>query len=331
MKSEEQIKDAIANACEDDRLRFQVIIQDSILHIYINRPTQVNLNYHQLKHQIYGVVANLSPINFRRIWFYCRILGEIEPDWQSVLDLEATDLAADEMVSMVQEITTALDATNSIVDRIEQQLEIPESFLSDPQIDFEDLPTTAADQEESLNLSESELSEMLDDSVAEFNQQSEVILDLSKYCFIRNRRLLYAVLDPPWEKVARIINTFDQFEQSIKRSQLPVLEAYFEELKTPELKNLTSEVQGWWRSIEQLDSDNRHKLAIWLSRYCLDTKQTRVTIGEVLFPQAAVVETKPLSSSQVKSNVEQSKSKSGFFTSIVKFMRNLSQIFPSKK
>ena len=287
MKSEEQIINAIADACEDARLRFQIIIQDSTLHVYINRPTKANLDYQQLKHQIYGVITKLSSAKFSKIWLYCRVLGEVEPDWQSVLEIEASNLAADEMVSMVQVITSAVDATNSIVDKIERELEIPESFIADAQIDFEDLPTTGEDGEELWDLSESELSELLEDSVQEFNQQSETTADLNKYCFIRNRRLLYAVLDPPWSKVAHLIDTFDQFDQSIKRSQLPILEAYFEESINPDLQNYAPIVQSWWLEIQGLDSDNRHKLAIWLSRYCLDEEQTRSTIQAVLNTQAS--------------------------------------------
>ncbi len=286
MNSEEQIINAIADACEDDQLRFQIIIQNNTLHVYINRSAKADLDYQQLKHQIYGVISNLPSAKFSKIWLYCRILGEVEPDWQSVLEVEASNWAADEMVSMVQVITSAVDATNSIVDRIEQELEIPESFIADAQIDFEDLPSTGSNAEELWGLSESELSELLEDSVQELNQQSETSPDLNKYCFIRNRRLLYAVLDPPWIKVARLLDTFDQFKPSIKRSQLPILEAYFEESINPDLQDFTSAIQSWWSEIQGLDSDNRHKLAIWLSRYCLDEEQTRSTIQAVLTAQA---------------------------------------------
>ena len=291
MNSEKLILNVIANACKDKRLRFQVIIRDSILHIYINRPPQATLDYHQLKHQIYEAIASLSGLKFSKIWLYCRILGQFEPDWQSVLEIEASNLAADAMVSMVQTITTALEATNSIVDRIEQELAIPESFTEDPYVDFEDVPTTASDEQEVWDLSESELSELLEDELLELNQEAEIISDLSNYCFIRNRRLLYAVLDPPWSQIAHLIDTFDQFEESIKRSQLPVLEAYFEESINPDIDNFAPETQAWWTKIQELDSDNRHKLAIWLSRYCSDSEQTISVIQEVITAQAAAPKT----------------------------------------
>lgn len=353
MNSEELILNAIADACQDKRLRFQIIIRDSILHIYINRPSQATLDYHQLKHQIYEAIASLSSLKFRKIWLYCRILGKLEPDWQSVLEIEASNLAANEMVSMVEKITTALDATNSIVDKIEQELVIPESFTEDPYVDFEDLPTTASDEPEVWDLSESELAELLEGSVLELNQEAEIIPDFSNYCFIRNRRLLYAVLDPPWSNIAHLINAFDQFEELNKRSQLPILEAYFEESINPDIYNFAPEIQTWWTQIQELDSDNRHKLAIWLSRYCSDSQQTISTIQEVITAQATApktnknklepaatdnlsaepnsnVQTSSPTSQQSSNQIEDSrnsnfKGESGWFKSLTTFIRKLWQ------
>ena len=294
--TEEEILNAIADACKDDTLRFQIIIQENSLHVYINRPTQECLDYQQLKQRIYSTIRELSIAEFRQIWLYCRVLGETEPDWQSVLEIETSSLLVEQMTSMVEAITSSVNATDSIVSKIEQELEISESFLEDPQIDFEDLPTTAGEEEELFNLTEAELSELFEDSVQEIDQQldqtsvskevlfeeKKIISDFSNYCFIRNRRLLYAVLDDPWLNIARSIYIFSRFEPEIQRSQLPVLEAYFEESAFPNLDNFAPKLQNWWREIGQLDSDNKHKAAIWLSRYCSNPQETITTIKEVL-------------------------------------------------
>lgn len=280
MKNESQILNAIANACKDEKLHFQVIIQDSSLHVYINRPAEASLNYHSLKDLIYTTIINLPSANFRQIWLNSRVLGQIEPDWQAVLELENSTIALEEVTSMVAAITTAVDTTSSIVSKIEQELEVAESFSEDPQIEFEDLPTTASD--EPFDLSEAELSELIEDSIKE--------LDLSQYCFIKNRHLLYAVLNLPWFEIAHLIDTFDRFKTSIKRSQLPVLEAYLLGFIAPNLNNIEPEVVEWWSKIEQLDPDNRHKFALWLSRYCLDTPKTMATIQTVLDANAIAKE-----------------------------------------
>ncbi|MEL6439964.1 MAG: hypothetical protein AAFQ80_12005 [Cyanobacteria bacterium J06621_8] len=292
MKNEEKIVRTIANASGDKTLRFQVIIKNKTLHVYINRPAESALDYGTLKQKIYGAIAEFYPGKFRQISLYCRILGKIEPDWQSVLELEPSTLAAQEMNSMVDNINTAVDATNSIVSKIEQELIESESLMFDSQLDFEDLPTTADD--ELSDIKEEELSELLEDSILE--------LDLSQYCFIRNRRLLYAVLDPPWSNIARLIEAFDRFDLATKRSQLPVLEAYFENNLTPDWNILEPETQNWWSKIIALDSDNRHKLAIWLSRYCLNAEQTLISVREVFETQTISQEVGSSSSGVSKSS-----------------------------
>ena len=140
--NKQQIINAIADACQDKSLRFQVIIQDSALHIYINRPTVAQLNYQQLKQKIYTTIVKLYSTELSNIWLYCRVLGEIEPDWQSVLEIDTR------LTTVLDEITNALEAANSIVEKIEHELETSEFFIDDWN-DFEELPTTAGDSDES--------------------------------------------------------------------------------------------------------------------------------------------------------------------------------------
>lgn len=269
----EQILNAIADACDNDTLRFQLILQDKILHVYINRPTQAELEYHNLKSKIYGVITEKFYGEFTAIWLYCRVLGKVEADWQAVLEIETASLDPAQVSSMMQAITGAVEATNSIIDKINLELEIPESFAVD-WYDFEELPTTAGENSAESDL---ELLESIDRAVLE--------LDLNKYCFISNQRLLYAILTAPKENIARLVDTFDRFEQSTKRSQLPVLEIYFNQSINPDLATLEPGVQIWWREIVILDLDQQRQLAIWLSRYCLHPEQTISIISKVFTPQ----------------------------------------------
>ena len=269
--SEEQIIQAIANACGDDTLCFQVVIEDSTLHIYVNRPDRAEPNYQQLKDKIYTAAIELSPLEFERIWLYCRVLGEVEPDWQSVLEVDAVSLTSKQIAPAIESITTVVKAANSIVEKIDRELNTTESFTEDFW-EIDDLPTTANDSE-----SETE-SELVDP------------IDLSKYCFIRNKRLLYAVLPAPEYSIARLIDKFDWFDSSIQRSQLPILEVYFEQSIILNVDSFDLEVQTWWGKIEQLDLDSKRMLAIWLSRYCLNAKETLITIKEVLSNRVRTIE-----------------------------------------
>ena len=269
--SEEQIIKAIANACGDDTLCFQVIVKDSALHIYINRQDRAEPNYQQLKEKIYTTAIELSPLTFERIWLYCRVLGELEPDWQSVLEVDAVSLTSKQIAPAIESIATAVESANSIVEKIDRELNTTESFIEDFW-EIDDLPTTANDSESKTEL------EVIDS------------IDLSEYCFIRNKRLLYAVLAAPDESIARLIDTFDWFDSSIQRSQLPILEIYFEQSMLLNVDSFDLEVQTWWAKIEQLDLDSKQMLAIWLSRYCLNAEQTLITIKEVLSDRSDTIE-----------------------------------------
>jgi hypothetical protein len=320
----EQILNAIADACDNDTLRFQLILQDKILHVYINRPTQAELEYHNLKSKIYGVITEKFYGEFTAIWLYCRVLGKVEADWQAVLEIETASLDPAQVSSMMQAITGAVEATNSIIDKINLELEIPESFAVD-WYDFEELPTTAGENSAESDL---ELLESIDRAVLE--------LDLNKYCFISNQRLLYAILTAPKENIARLVDTFDRFEQSTKRSQLPVLEIYFNQSINPDLATLEPLVQIWWREIVILDLDQQRQLAIWLSRYCLHPEQTISIISKVFTPQIEEKQKRSqatinairqkLSRQSLKQNQNNTQAKPGLFASwrmwLDKFLRN---------
>lgn len=337
--TEEQILNAIANACEDDTLRFQIIIYDKILHVYINRPTQAELNYQDLKSKIYGILTKTFPSEFSEIWLYCRVLGEVEADWQAVLEIEI-NLNSTQISAMMQAITGAVEATNLIVDKIEQELENPESFASYPLWDFEELPTTASEDESNNNSDNSSESHL---ELLELIDHVGLKLDLNQYCFISNQRLLYAVLNAPQENIARLVDTFDRFEQSIKRSQLPALEIFFSESINPDLKTLNPEIQSWWTKIIALDSEQQYQLAIWLSRYCLHPEQTISTISKVFMPQVVKKQKRKqlsptndsneqkLSQQIVEQNQNSSTAQSGLFSQGLILLRQfLDKIKPTK-
>ena len=65
--SEEQILNAIANYCQNDRLVFQVIVRDIQAHIYINRQSGDRLDYSQLTDNIVAAVADIDYLNITHI------------------------------------------------------------------------------------------------------------------------------------------------------------------------------------------------------------------------------------------------------------------------
>ena len=271
--SEEQIQSAIARWVRDDRLHFQIIIHDDIVHVYINRDTDEYIDHRELSETIYSAIIELE-FDFAAIGLYSRILGEVEPDWQTYLEIK--DAAP-------------VEDSKSVADRINSPDENGDRALAEVELET---ANKEAVSETNLN-NENKTSELSDAEVTpdiesiDLNKTETAELDLSQYCFIRNQRLLNADLVAPQEKIAQIVNTFHNFDESIKRSQLPRLEAYFQDVKDLNTKDLDLEVQTWWTEICELDSNTKRKLAIWLSRYCLDPLTTIATVESVFEAKAA--------------------------------------------
>ena len=83
----ELIVKALNDACQDDKLNFQIVVQESILHIYINREVDSEPNYAQLINKISEILTTLN-ISWEGFWLYSRIMGEIEPDWQTYVEFQ---------------------------------------------------------------------------------------------------------------------------------------------------------------------------------------------------------------------------------------------------
>ena len=307
--SEEQIIAAIANSCQDSSLHFQIIIQDRTLHVYINRQSD-RLNYQTITPQIYTAVTSLEWLKVDEIYLYSRILGEVESDWSTCLEVkEPGEAAIDNLADLAEEIVDEVEDTSSLVEELQNEPHIPPSLTAQIADEIETTGSLAAKlkdgvETQTVDTVSAELADVSTGELASEASQSsssginlskspsssrvKTASDLSQYCFIRNRRLLSADLVAPKENIARLIETFDTWELSVKRSQLPILATYFKSEVNPNLDSLAPELQIWWQQILELDSEPRRKLAIWLSRYCQDSKQTLANIVSVFEPQAAV-------------------------------------------
>ncbi|VEP14770.1 membrane hypothetical protein [Hyella patelloides LEGE 07179] len=270
---EEQILKAIAQCLADseiadvdqyERLHFQIVMQDDVLHLYINRETDEDCDYQKLTDLLSSVIIDLEIVEPKKIWFYSRILGEVEPDWQTLIEIETDNLAT-------------VDTNKN--PEIEQESEnVPEIQLL---------------ASESLELESQKDADIL---VTVDGVEKEPEFDLAQYCFIRNQRLLNAELIPPRLNIAQLITTLDRFSEFNRRSQLLILEAYFLNATNPDLSDCDSEVKAWWTDILELSPDENRKLAIWLSRYCYNSEQTLAITEAVFAAQAAIDDAKKAAS-----------------------------------
>ncbi|MGL6337590.1 MAG: hypothetical protein ACRC80_00435, partial [Waterburya sp.] len=88
---QESILQALKSACGNKNFRFQVIVQDSQLHIYINRKAEFKPDYDFLTDLIIQAIASLNLDSLDSMWLYSRKLGEIEPDWQTWVELSTAN------------------------------------------------------------------------------------------------------------------------------------------------------------------------------------------------------------------------------------------------
>jgi hypothetical protein len=103
--------------------------------------------------------------------------------------------------------------------------------------------------------------------------------DLSHYCFTRNQALLTSEILPPNEKIARLVHSFHGLSFLDKLSALPHVDSFFRTASLPPLDDLNVETQTWLYQLEQIDSANLRKTAIWMSRYCLNPE---AAMGQVI-------------------------------------------------
>ena len=111
----ELIAKALNNACQDDNLNFQIILQDSILHIYINREVDSELNYAQLVNKISDTLTSLH-LSLEGFWLYSRVMGEIEPDWQTYVEFQVnlSDNKPEPLIEQTEDLIT--EAKESLKD-----------------------------------------------------------------------------------------------------------------------------------------------------------------------------------------------------------------------
>ncbi|ELS02034.1 hypothetical protein Xen7305DRAFT_00017440 [Xenococcus sp. PCC 7305] len=84
----ELIAQVLDEACQYDSLNFQIMVQESVLHIYINRELDIELDYDLLVNNITDALITIN-VSWEGFWLYSRVMGEIDPDWQTYIELQA--------------------------------------------------------------------------------------------------------------------------------------------------------------------------------------------------------------------------------------------------
>lgn len=297
----ESIVKALKSSCGNKNFKFQVVIQNDRLHIYVNHKENYQPDYFLLQETVAEAIASLTLTSIAAVWLYTRPLGKVEPDWQTIVELPTTvqeNAEDDDTIGTTQnqERETVKGSTtqnnhndnlslhretvwqNSFPDRIEldaaktgsaEAQYSPDNRVNDTGL-LQDAglihgsPLSEEEMAISISLSEPKVRD------AESNPEK----DLTQYCFVVNKKLLTSDIIAPGKEIIRLVKFFHHLSDRTQQELLPTLEIYFQNKETPHLEQLSIAVQKWFRQIGELNDEDRQMFAIWLSRYCFDRSTT---------------------------------------------------------
>ncbi|MEO0947431.1 MAG: hypothetical protein AAFY11_04675 [Cyanobacteria bacterium J06641_5] len=119
----EQILD---KACQDSRLCFQIVRQNSYLYIYINREEEAPLDLDTIAVTIHQEIASLQLSGVEFLALYSRIMGNTDPDWEQEIALKTLpDAASDRDFEARDEVSITL-GQKSILNSVEAIVPEPE-------------------------------------------------------------------------------------------------------------------------------------------------------------------------------------------------------------
>lgn len=275
---EQSIVEALKSACGNKNLKFQIIIQDRKLHIYVNHRQDRKPDYLLLEATVTAAIASLDLDEIEGVCLYSRPFGTVAPNWQTRLEipeLERRDSNEADTIGTTQEQEAASpDSTvRSTSDRS------PEDMNGLPEEDG--ISDTGLLKNRGLihgsPLQEEEIATSLTGSretEAPRPPQVAPTRDLAHYCFVPHKKLLTGDIIFPAKEIVRLVKFFHHLSDRQRRELLPILEAYFQSKTKPDPENLSFAVQKWLKQIDELNSEARQMFAIWLSRYCFDPNTT---------------------------------------------------------
>ena len=84
---EQSIIKALKSACGNRHFKFQVVVHDDQLHIYVNYRPNYQPNQSILEENVGAAIASLNLDGIESVWLYGRPLSQTEPEWQMFVEL----------------------------------------------------------------------------------------------------------------------------------------------------------------------------------------------------------------------------------------------------
>ena len=314
---EQLIINALKRACGNRNIKFQVVIQDG-LHIYANHRQDYHPQYAILEANVGAAIASLGLEKIDSVWLYARPLGQIEPNWQVFVELPTQVSGGRERDTEGKQNLEAskIDFNNLPDPKSSIEVESNDAFISNSERDtgkIENLdrginnPTgsigfndTNGDSVEDTGLLQntglihgSPLRETEIDTLSSNLNPERVSDDLTldknsqtQYCFVTNQKLLTEEVTPPKKDTMRMVKFVHHLSKSDRQQLLQILDSYFQEGITQGLET-ASPIRDWVEKIKELNEEDRHLLAVWLSRYCFNPELTLEEFSTISAAKAA--------------------------------------------
>ena len=84
---EQLIIKALKSACGNRHFKFQVVVGDDQLHVYVNYRPNYQPNQSILEENVGAAIASLNLDGIESVWLYGRPLSQTEPEWQIFVEL----------------------------------------------------------------------------------------------------------------------------------------------------------------------------------------------------------------------------------------------------
>ncbi|MGK7917777.1 MAG: DUF5684 domain-containing protein [Prochloraceae cyanobacterium] len=229
--------------------------------MFINRDAESQLDYTHLSQTICTAITELNLPNIEYLSLYSRVMGEVEPDWETSLKISTK--------AAIRPKTDSDSTHLNLIKRDSEEVSAqPSSTCNSTESGSESVGSTTPQSQKPETPAES----------------SETLppIDLSQFCFVRNKLLLTSQLTAPPEKIVQTILFFHDLSDREKQIVLPTLEKIFKAPDSVEIEGFSEDTQKWLQSIASNNSENFRKAAIWLSRYCLDSEKTLAEVNAVI-------------------------------------------------
>jgi hypothetical protein len=313
---EQLIIKALKGACGNKNIKFQVIVQDDQLHIYVNHKQDYQLNYSLLTENVSAAIASLALDKINSFWLYGRPLGQVEPNWQVFMAIPSHDQDKiediDSNTDNLEHLESAIDledlgnfdlATSGTTGDAGLLLEqdVSQKTQITDVVSFTETNSngdTGLLQNQGLihgcPLKEAEIntfSAYLNDTTEAANLTANN--NLAQYCFISNQELLTEKKVAPSKKVMRLVKFFHYLANSDRQQLLPILESYFRASVIDQGQEISPTIQNWLEQIGALEDEERSIFALWFSCYCFNPTLTLAEFKTISAQNSPQIEIKP--------------------------------------